>query len=858
MKTPPKTIIVSKAYGILGERVKRVAAILIMTLLFFFLPPTAVAGSYTNVTVSEAKAMIDSKPSLVVLDVRAQSEYDSGHIGNAKLIPVGELGGRLDELNKTDEILVYCKSGGRSSTASQLLADNGFLYVYNMLGGITAWKNEGYYVYVKYSSIQEAINNANEGDAIFVSSGTYVENVIVNKTVSLIGEGQETTVIDGGGVSSVIKIKANNVVVEGFNIRNSGAWESGVEINGYNYTTIRDNSIIGNQVGILIRNSFYVNVIENTVTHSLYSVALDSGSSNNNLTGNNIRNSTFGIDVETDSNSFYGNDIRDNFYGISIGALRNSFQVVDINNNNVPGNPVYPNPCGNAAFRHALWHTIDRQYIINSIWKESWLPMYTPMPPSISQYIHTDIAPGGSLENLMHPYNLTEAERILDTAGFIDTDGDGWRNFPQAIGGDGKDIVLKYFIRKDYLGKDPSPRMDMGLWHAAQIEAIGIIVNVTLLVQSEVLEMMMKKGFHLYTGGWTFLGWDIACLLLYHSKYYSPPLKSPIGYNYDGVNSTEYDYWVDKCMEAKNVDDVKYAAIKAQETFNNPECVGAIPLIWHWDPPIEVVNNTISDNNLANNLYSINLVSSSQNLIYHNNFINNSRQLYSNSSINAWHSGYPTSGNYWSDYVGIDDFRGPNQDQLGSDGIGDTSYIIDANNTDHYPLMKPYGGPNDIGIPSIQSLKNTVGQGYNLFVTVKLINYGIGDETFDLIVYANTTSIASQTITLRSRNSTTIAFTWNTTGFDKGNYTISVYATPVTGETETEDNTFVNGEVCVTIPGDVDGDKDVDLYDVVKICSAYGSKKGDPEYVANCDVNGDDKIDLYDVVIACARYGEKV
>ena len=94
------------------------------------------------------------------MDVRNQSEYDAGHIRNAKLIPVWQLATRLNELNKTDEILVYCKSGVRSAAASLTLADNGFSHVYNMLGGIMAWINVTYPVYVKYSSIQGAINNA--------------------------------------------------------------------------------------------------------------------------------------------------------------------------------------------------------------------------------------------------------------------------------------------------------------------------------------------------------------------------------------------------------------------------------------------------------------------------------------------------------------------------------------------------------------------------------------------------------------------------------------------------------------------------------------------------------------------------
>jgi hypothetical protein len=61
--------------------------------------------------------------------------------------------------------------------------------------------------------------------------------------------------------------------------------------------------------------------------------------------------------------------------------------------------------------------------------------------------------------------------------------------------------------------------------------------------------------------------------------------------------------------------------------------------------------------------------------------------------VNVWDDGYPSGGNYWSDYTGADVKSGPNQDLPGSDGIGDTPYIIDANNTDRYPLMNPYGTP---------------------------------------------------------------------------------------------------------------------------------------------------------------------
>jgi len=70
--------------------------------------------------------------------------------------------------------------------------------------------------------------------------------------------------------------------------------------------------------------------------------------------------------------------------------------------------------------------------------------------------------------------------------------------------------------------------------------------------------------------------------------------------------------------------------------------------------------------------------------------VGNGEQVCSESSTNVWDDGYPSGGNYWSDYNGTDIFRGIYQNETGSDGIGDTAYIIDANNIDHYPLMSPW------------------------------------------------------------------------------------------------------------------------------------------------------------------------
>ena len=101
-------------------------------------------------------------------------------------------------------------------------------------------------------------------------------------------------------------------------------------------------------------------------------------------------------------------------------------------------------------------------------------------------------------------------------------------------------------------------------------------------------------------------------------------------------------------------------------------------------------NNTITGNTASsNNMYGIQLYSSSNNVLFHNNLISNTFQAsaYPTGYVNTWDDGYPSGGNYWSDYPDVDLLGGPYQNETGSDGIGDTAHVIAANNTDNYPLM---------------------------------------------------------------------------------------------------------------------------------------------------------------------------
>ena len=97
-----------------------------------------------ELTVYELKAKIDRKDDFVLLDVREPHEYEIARIPGSRLIPVGQLEGRLSELEpfKNKEILAHCQKGGRSARAVELLLRSGFKKVWNVVGGITEWSNK--------------------------------------------------------------------------------------------------------------------------------------------------------------------------------------------------------------------------------------------------------------------------------------------------------------------------------------------------------------------------------------------------------------------------------------------------------------------------------------------------------------------------------------------------------------------------------------------------------------------------------------------------------------------------------------------------------------------------------------------
>ena len=119
----------------------------VMILMWFFLLGmiinSFIKSSY-DISALQAVQLLSHEPGTVIVDVREDKEYQSGHIPDSIHIPLSALNGRVDELNKYKDkhIILSCRSGSRSGRACSILKKHGFENVHNLSGGVMAWEKE--------------------------------------------------------------------------------------------------------------------------------------------------------------------------------------------------------------------------------------------------------------------------------------------------------------------------------------------------------------------------------------------------------------------------------------------------------------------------------------------------------------------------------------------------------------------------------------------------------------------------------------------------------------------------------------------------------------------------------------------
>jgi parallel beta-helix repeat protein len=575
-----------------------------------------------------------------------------------------------------------------------------------------------------YTTINEALSSANPGDTVYVYGGIYLEHLVIDKPLSLVGENR-TSVVNGSGMSNVITITANWVNITGFTIVDSGRqWPSnigsGILLKNVENCTVLDNYVGLSSAGIALRFSSSNSIVNNTVdwgtgialgsSHgndiidndlSLSFVGIGLGSSNlNTISGNNASSSYEGIRlVRSEYNNIYDNNASARSYGISLDRSNNNIIV-----NNTAFHSFYDGIVldsseantlkGNILAEAGIYitgpylenydsHAINASNLVNGKPVHYWKNRTGGRIPDGAGQIIAVNCTGLYIENhdvrraSMGIQLISSARNFIanNTASLNSHDGIHLRDSDDNVlvgntarGNTGYGILLYYSDNARVSGNDARYNDEADI-HLFRSHSNTITDNL--------------GGASLEESNYNVVADNIAHTVLRESHYNFVSNNSggvTIWYsNYNTVyNNTAFNYAFSSGIRVRNSNN--------NSIINNTVswCQGGVLVVYSEFNTF--AGNTFSDSRF-DGMY---LSNSNGNWIYHNRFIDNGEQAYDNTGTNHWDNGYPSGGNYWSDYSGVDLFRGPNQNQPGKDGFGDSPYQIDSGIQDRYPFMTSF------------------------------------------------------------------------------------------------------------------------------------------------------------------------
>ncbi|MFE3845750.1 LamG-like jellyroll fold domain-containing protein, partial [Thermoplasmatota archaeon] len=306
-------------------------------------------GNGTNVSTINSNIGMDQNLHHIVCtwDGSHQSIYIDGALDNSKTqtdfviadyskyLEIGNRWGYSDNINTfngiIDEVRIYNRA--LNETEIILLYEN-LAHIY-----VDDDADPGWYDDTHVATIQEGIDNASAGETIYVYSGSYHENIIINKSLNLMGENEYTTFILGDGNSPVVNITADYVNVSGFTIINDGrADSSGISISNSDNNQITDTVISNCGTGINLSNSNYNQISSNVLIDNLNSGLELTNSFNCEIYNNMISENGNGIILDTTHNiNLTYNDISGN---IGFNASGSAIQMLDSYYNNLIQNNI--------------------------------------------------------------------------------------------------------------------------------------------------------------------------------------------------------------------------------------------------------------------------------------------------------------------------------------------------------------------------------------------------------------------------------------------------------------------------------------------------------------------------------------
>ena len=551
--------------------------------------------------------------------------------------------------------------------------------------------------------LENSSNNTIRGNILMNSGcGLYVldsyQNIVENNTVNgkplvYLENASGCKIADAG---QVVLVRCNNIVVENMDLSNA---DIGIELWETSNCVIANNTLNSNLWnGISVFEGSANNTItDNIISYNHRGLCL-SGSSNNTIKNNNIVQNFFSIEISSD-NVFFHNNLIDNIQraGASLWGWNTWDDGYPSGGNYWSDHAVTDNYSGPFQNETGSDGIGDAPYTIDTNNQDNY-PLMSPWVAFEGQtiYIRADgsIDPSGApVQRKGDLYMLTgnvtsDSDGIVIERDNMTLNGTGFTiQGPESGYEIGLDLSYRSEVTVENMTISGFTTTGIYLWHSS---SINLLENIVRNIHSH--------DPHSFGPG---IAIGESTDILVSGNVVT---NNDVGLNVGDCNNTlsnntitENDHFgILFCGSGNTFSDnvVRYNGeygITLQSsasrntifdnTIANNHAVGVDLYISS--------HNTIFSNVVRDNYYGIRLSQSSDNKIYHNDFVNNIVNAYSY-QINVWDDGYPSGGNYWSDYNGTDLHSGPYQNETGYDWTGDSPYIVDQNNTDRYPLMYPF------------------------------------------------------------------------------------------------------------------------------------------------------------------------
>lgn len=525
-----------------------------------------------------------------------------------------------------------------------------------------------------YSTINGALQNASDGDTVFVRKGTYTERFVIDKALSLKGEDKDATIINGNNSGTVVLIRHDNVEVSGFTIiygdtpnHPYSQWMWSTRLIGIHLLSVKGCNVNGNKImdcgaGIWLYDSPQNIITDNYLFRNDYGIRVE-------LTSNNVfeRNTETGNwagmrFISSGNNKLRNNTMNSNTENFAIlGAEPCYINDVDTSNT-VDGRPIY------------YWIGVSHQSVPSDAGCVFLVNCVGVIVQGLSLSKNSDgIILVGCLNCLVANNTIRETNSGISTHSSISTN----------IVGNNLDCINAINANGN------GTRITNNIIIASAI-GVGAEGNYQTVADNTVTITQWQ-------------GYMIKCSGSYNTIIHNS--LNGTSYTYgtmDGSNNVFYQNTMTNCYQLN---------VNSSESIIAKNDVTGIDLLGGWGTVVcgnRVINglgigvggqnNVFYANHIEGNAYGATIIGSqeisSSNKMYHNNFVKNREQVrnWENPS-NFWDNG--AEGNYWSDYTGAD---------ADGNGIGDLPYLVMGRSLDevarkilqvetgkdNYPLMMPF------------------------------------------------------------------------------------------------------------------------------------------------------------------------